>query len=103
MNRREFLGTVAGAAITASLQAQSDAAPNWGGPVIDVHHHWRTPVELNTAHMDGAGITRALLLTDARADSAAAMMPKDRFARFTSVNLANPDRLDANIDTLRQA
>ncbi len=104
MNRRQFVGTIVGAAITPSLQAQNDA-PNWGGPVIDIHHHWRTPVELNTAHMDGAGITRALLLTDARADADAAMMPKDRFARFTSVNLANlsPERLDANIDTLRRA
>jgi predicted TIM-barrel fold metal-dependent hydrolase len=102
MNRRQFVGTVVGAAAGTALQAQ-DAAPNWGGPVIDIHHHWRTPVELNTAHMDGAGITRALLLTDARADAQAAMMPKDRFARFTSVDVSNPDRLDTNIDTLRKA
>jgi predicted TIM-barrel fold metal-dependent hydrolase len=96
------MGAMAGGAMSAGLQAQGDA-PDWGGPVIDVHHHWRTPVELNTAHMDGAGITRALLLTDARQDEAAARMPKDRFARFTSVNLGNADRLDASIDTLRKA
>jgi predicted TIM-barrel fold metal-dependent hydrolase len=31
------------------------------------------------------------------------MMPKDRFARFTSVNVGNAEQLDANIETLRKA
>ena len=101
MNRRQFVGTLAGVGIAANLDAQE--TPEWGNPVIDVHHHWRTPVELNTAHMDGAGITRALLLTDASQDAQAAAMPKDRFARYTSVNLAQPTRLDANIELLRKA
>src|SRR6187455_2903585 len=101
MNRRQFVGTLAGVGIAANLDSQN--ALEWGNPVIDVHHHWRTPVELNTAHMDGAGITRALLLTDASQDAQAAAMPKDRFARYTSVNLAQPTRLDANIELLRKA
>jgi predicted TIM-barrel fold metal-dependent hydrolase len=98
LNRREFVGAVAGA---AALQAQ-DAPPVWGNPVIDIHHHWRRPVELNLAHMNGAGITRALLLTEAAQDAEAAAMPKDRFARFTSVNVGQPARLDANLETLRK-
>lgn len=102
MNRRQFVGTLAGAGMVATLKAQ-DAPPQWGNPVIDVHHHWRMPVELNTAHMDGAGITRALLLADASQDSQAAAMPKDRFARYTSVNVAQQARLDANIALLRKA
>jgi len=99
LNRREFVGALAGAAV---LQGQ-EAAPNWGNSVIDIHHHWRRPVELNLAHMNGAGITRALLLTDAAADAEAAAMPKDRFARFTSVNVGQAARLDANMETLRKA
>jgi predicted TIM-barrel fold metal-dependent hydrolase len=102
MNRREFTGLLAAAGFAHTLRAQ-DPAPNWGNPVIDLHHHWRTPVELNTAHMDGAGITKALLLTEAPADAQAAAMPKDRFARFTSVNVARADRFDQNIEALRQA
>lgn len=98
MNRREFVGALAGAAV---LQGQ-DAPPNWGNPVIDIHHHWRRPVELNLAHMNGAGITSALLLTDAAQDAEAAAMPKDRFARFTSVNVGQPARLDANLEALRK-
>jgi uncharacterized protein len=104
MLRRDFIGGLSAAALlgTATAEAQ-DAAPNWSNPVIDIHHHWRTPVELNLAHMDGAGITRALLLTDGPQDAAAAAMPKDRFARFTSVNVGNAARLDANIELLRNA
>jgi uncharacterized protein len=99
LNRREFVGALAGAAV---LKAQ-DAAPNWGNPVIDIHHHWRRPVELNLAHMNGAGITRALLLTDVSQDAEAAAMPKDRFARFTSANVAQASRLDSNIEALRKS
>jgi predicted TIM-barrel fold metal-dependent hydrolase len=102
MNRRQFVRTLAATGIAAHLEAQ-DAMPQWGNPVIDVHHHWRTPVELNTAHMDGAGIARAVILADASQDAQAAAMPKDRFVRYTSVNLAQAGRLDANIELLRKA
>lgn len=102
MNRRQFTTTLAGAGVASILKAQ-DAPPQWGNPVIDVHHHWRAPVELNLAHMDGAGIARSLLLTDARQDEQAAAMPQDRFLRFTSVNVAQADRLDANIELLKKA
>ncbi len=108
MNRRQFVGSLAGVGITAALDAQNSAnaqngPPQWGNPVMDVHHHWRTPVELNLAHMNGAGITRALLLTEAQQDAQAAAMPKDRFSRFTSINVAQVDRLDANLELLRKA
>ncbi len=98
MNRRVFMGALAGAAVS-----QAQTAPEWGNPVIDIHHHWRRPVEANLAHMNGAGITRALLLTEASQDAEAAAMPKDRFARFTSANVGQPARLDANLDALRKA
>lgn len=107
-SRRQFLQ--AGAATialpslpTSSLQAQEN---EWGGPILDIHHHYRNPVEANLAHMDGAGITRSLLLTDARLDAVAAQLMADvpdRFVRFTSANVARQDRFEAALQQLRTA
>ena len=94
LNRRRFLQAAAGAAI---LNAQNSEP--WGSPVIDIHHHWRRQADANLLHMDGAGITRAVILTDAAQDAAAAAMPAGRFTRFTSVNATRPDATDV----LRQA
>jgi predicted TIM-barrel fold metal-dependent hydrolase len=94
LNRRSFLQAAASAAI---LRGQ--ASEPWGSPVIDIHHHWRRQVASNYAHLDGAGIARAVLLTDASQDAEAAAMSADRFARFTSVNVTRDD----SIDLLRRA
>ncbi|MEO8099875.1 MAG: amidohydrolase family protein [Acidobacteriota bacterium] len=101
LDRRNFL--MAGAAGVSALALRGQTAGEWGGPVIDIHHHWRRQVKSNYDHLDGAGITRALILTDAPQDAEAAAMPKDRFARFTSVNVQRADTLDQNMDTLRKA
>jgi len=50
----------------ASQQAQGN---EWGGPVVDCHHHFRRTPEANIAHLDGSGISNAMVL--AREDSAA--------------------------------
>jgi uncharacterized protein len=99
LNRRQFVATLASAAVVRAQNAPSE----WGNPVMDFHHHWRRPVEANLAHMDGAGIAKSLLLTDVSQDAESAAMPKDRFARFTSANVAQAARLDANIDALRKS
>lgn len=54
MNRREWIFGMA-----ASAAAQPSA---WGGPIVDCHHHPRRTLEANTAHLDGAGISNAVLL-----------------------------------------
>lgn len=60
MTRREFTTAIAAGPI-ARISAQTK--PNeWGGPVVDCHHHARRTLEANTAHLDGAGITNAMLL-----------------------------------------
>jgi uncharacterized protein len=61
MNRREFLETVAATAVPAL--AGSDAAREWGTPVFDLHCHLRAQPGGNVTHLDGAGITKANLLT----------------------------------------
>jgi uncharacterized protein len=56
MNRREFSVTLAAA---VSLKGQPS---QWGGPVVDCHHHLRRTAEDNVAHLDGCGVSNAMVL-----------------------------------------
>ena len=78
MNRREFLETVAVAAVLPAL-ARQDPANEWGSPVFDLHFHLRPQPARNLAHLDGAGVTKANLLTRGGAldQVKAAMAKKD--------------------------
>jgi predicted TIM-barrel fold metal-dependent hydrolase len=93
MNRRNFLLAPALATLA------QDTPPKWPNPVIDVHFHPRPTPEANAAHLDGAGVDRAVLLTnitrEADAKAAIAKYPK-RFVRFTAMDA---NKLD--IDALR--
>lgn len=60
VTRRQFAQGMAGA-VTGGLSAQT-TANEWGGPIVDCHHHPRRTLEANTAHLDGAGLTNAMLL-----------------------------------------
>jgi predicted TIM-barrel fold metal-dependent hydrolase len=35
----------------------------WGGPVIDIHSHMRRDVDANAVHLDGSGVSNAIILT----------------------------------------
>jgi predicted TIM-barrel fold metal-dependent hydrolase len=91
LTRRSFIYTAAGLV----LARQSS---EWGVPVIDAHYHFRS-VDAALQHMNGAGIDRAVLLTNVAQDARAATAPVDRFARFTSVEATQANA----IDLLRQA
>ena len=67
-NRRGFLKNVAALASLWSLRGQSPSPGEWGGPVVDCHHHLRRTPEANLLHLDGAGISGAVVL--ARENSA---------------------------------
>lgn len=56
MNRRQFSLAVAGA---FAARAQSNP---WGGPVVDCHHHLRRTTDDNIVHLDGCGISNAMVL-----------------------------------------
>jgi predicted TIM-barrel fold metal-dependent hydrolase len=96
MNRREFLGTVAAAAVVPALRGQGTGttANEWGSPVFDLHFHLRPKPESNLAHLDGAGVTKANLLTrgdaleQVKAVEAAA---PGRFTWFNSYDVTRPD------------
>ena len=93
MNRREFLETVAAAAVVPTFATQAPAN-EWGTPVFDLHHHLRPQPAGNLAHLDGAGITKANLLTrDIAADrvQALAAAAPGRFTWFNSYDVSKPD------------
>ena len=93
MNRREFLETIAVAAVAPALGRQ-DPANEWGSPVFDLHFHLRPQPASNLAHLDGAGVTKANLLT--RGGAAAQVKALDakapgRFTWFNSYDVTKPD------------
>jgi uncharacterized protein len=93
MNRREFLETLAAAAAVPAL-AGPDAAPEWGTPVLDLHFHLRPQIASTLAHLDGAGVTKANLLTRGdvldRVKALQAAAP-GRFTWFHSYDVTKPD------------
>jgi uncharacterized protein len=96
LNRREFIGQVVALTAGSSLAAQEPGAGLWGGPVLDIHLHLRQTVESNLSHMDGSGVTKAVLLANVaagdRARDAVAKYPA-RFARFASIDVTVPDAI----------
>jgi uncharacterized protein len=93
MNRREFLESLAAAAVVPGVSRQP-ASNEWGSPVFDLHFHLRQQPASNIAHLDGAGITKANLLTrgtvveQVKAVQAAAPA---RFTWFNSYDVTKPD------------
>src|ERR1700680_1743731 len=60
INRRQFISAAA-AASTASLWAQQ--RNEWGGPVLASHLHLRPDGESHLSHINGSGVTKAVLRT----------------------------------------
>jgi uncharacterized protein len=94
INRREFLETVSAVAAVPLFGVQPAPAGEWGSPVFDLHHHLRQAGGLDLAHLDGAGITRANLLTrggaQERVKALEALAP-GRFVWFNSVDITKPE------------
>ena len=89
LNRRQFIGAATAA---ASLQAQTPY--EWGGPVLDIHLHLRSDGESNLAHINGSGVTKAVLLTRIEAaDQSKALAAKHpgRFVWFVSADVTKPE------------
>ena len=96
IGRREFLQSVA--VLAAATRAGAQTPSNeWGAPVLDMHLHPRATVEGNLLHVDGSGVTKAVLLTGAaaeeRAKESVAAHP-DRFVRFASFDMTQPEAID---------
>lgn len=59
LDRRQFL------AAAAAIPALGAAEPEWGGTVRDGHFHLRPGLDANMRHMEGCGVTHAVLLARA--------------------------------------
>ena len=93
ITRRAFLETMIAAA-AIPVREQEQPANEWGSPVFDLHFHLRPQPAGNLAHLDGAGITKANLLTRGPAlDRVNALQDAapGRFTWFNSYDVAQPD------------
>jgi uncharacterized protein len=93
MDRREFLETIAAAAVVPALGRQASSG-EWGSPVFDLHFHLRPQPAANVAHLDGAAVTKANLLTRGsvleQLKTIEAAAPR-RFTWFNSYDVTRPD------------
>ena len=93
MQRRRFLQSVLSAATAAPyVMAQPD--PPWGGPVLDTHLHLRRDADACYTHIQGCGVTNAVLLTPASDQNRAKEemeRRKGHFARSVTADPARPD------------
>jgi hypothetical protein len=92
MQRRSFLASLFTAAAAPHLRAQSDTS--WGGPVLDTHLHLRPNADSCYTHMQGCGVTHAVLLTSAPdEDKAKAEMERrpGHFVRSVRTDPSLPD------------
>ncbi len=93
INRRRFLETLSAAALIPAF-ARQQPSNEWGSPVFDLHFHLRPQPANNFAHLDGAGVTKANLLTRGavleRVQALMAAAP-GRFTWFNSYDVTAPD------------
>jgi predicted TIM-barrel fold metal-dependent hydrolase len=89
MQRRTFLKAAVAAPVMQSLRAQPELM--WGGPVLDSHLHLRRDADACFTHIQGCGVTNAILLTrdvdEDRAKGEVAKRP-GRFVRSVSLDPA---------------
>ncbi len=95
MNRRQFGQTLAAALSTSVLPAEVPFKNLWGGPVVDCHFHLRPTPEANIAHLDGCGVSNALLLARENAaeqiKSIEAQYPGRFLGWFASTDITKPE------------
>ena len=103
MHRRTFLKSILPAAAAAQrLTAQTDLP--WGGPVLDTHLHLRSDADACFTHIQGCGVTRAVLLTPAAGQERAKAEIEKRpgsFVRSVATDPAQPEASRVLRDALK--
>jgi len=95
MERRTFLQSILPAAAAAQhLVAQTDQP--WGGPVLDTHLHIRADADACFTHMQGCGVTNAVLLTPAADQDRAKAEMERRPGHFVRSVRTDPSQADAD-------
>jgi uncharacterized protein len=75
---------------------QAQAAPDWCGPVLDAHLHLRWDADACFTHIQGCGVSNAILLTSATDQERAKQEMERRPGHFTRSVTANPNLPDAD-------
>lgn len=92
MKRRSFLGAALAGAPAIKLFSQPQWT--WGGPVLDTHLHLRSDPDSCFTHIQGSGVTNAVLLTR-YSDEAKAQQEIERrpghFVRSVAYDPSAPD------------
>jgi len=101
MERRGFLKSLL-AAGGAAQHVRAESAPDWGGPVLDTHLHLRSDADACFTHMQGCGVTNAVLLTGAADQDKAKQEMERRSGRFARSVRTDPSSPDAD-KVLREA
>ena len=104
LNRRQFLGVVGAATSWPAVGLRASPIGEWGSPVFDVHLHMRGQTAANVAHLDGAGITSANLLTRAAGSDQVCALQTAAPARFTwfcSADPSTPEGVEALTGSVR--
>ena len=96
MHRRTFLQSIVSGAAAAVLPVHAQPDLPWGGPVLDTHLHLRRDADSCFTHIEGCGVTKAVLLTQAAADDRAKAEMERRPGRFVRSVSANPSQPDAD-------
>lgn len=95
MDRRSFLKSSAGAlAVATVLRARTNDGYEWGGPVLDSHLHLRKDPDSCWVHMQGSGVTHAVLLTPYEREEAAkqeAAKHPGHMVRSVAVDASKPE------------
>jgi predicted TIM-barrel fold metal-dependent hydrolase len=93
MDRRTFARTLA--AVIPAARVRSQTGNPWGGPVVDCHHHLRRTLESNAEHLDGCGVSSAVVFVRVEAAEAVkalrAKYPGRFPAWFASVDVTRVD------------
>jgi predicted TIM-barrel fold metal-dependent hydrolase len=98
LTRRGFLGIVGASIALPRWAGAAQQNGEWISPVFDLHFHMRGSPAANLAHLDGAGIAKANLLTRATAAEQFAAVQSaapGRFTWFASADLSQPESVAA--------
>jgi uncharacterized protein len=95
MERRHFVKSLLGAGIVAPY-VHAQPAPVWGCPVLDTHLHLRKDSDACFTHMQGCGVTNAILLTPATEEDRAKQEMDRRPGRFARSVRTDPTVPDAD-------
>jgi len=93
MQRRAFIKTSVWAAAAPRIRPQT--GPAWGGPVVDTHLHLRRDADACFTHIEGCGVTHAVLLTPAKEEERARQEMEKRPGRFARSVAGDPAAPDA--------